>query len=147
MKTDNGLIKNRCHMHYENEDIIYASEVLDYIITSNEGTGHYYCYGNQKLDLIPFLVPGLTSRTSVEIGEFLLTSDKFKNIIDLFYIESEELYYLLRIIDNTAKKNNETVFIFKYQEDMYKFNNVLMSLSISLKRSYLELNSKKIKGE
>lgn len=138
------LIKNHSVVNYEDEEVSFTSESLDYIITANAGTGEFFCYGNRRLNLTPFLVPGLTSKISAETSEFLLTSDVFSAIIDLFNIESDKIYYILRIKDNTIKENElqETVFLFSTRDELIGFNAYLTHLSLSYKESYIQLNKK-----
>ena len=140
----NQLIKKHTHINYKDEEIIYSSSALDYIITSKECTGEFFCYGNQRLNLTTFLIPGLTSKVSTETSEFLLTSDVFSAIIDLFNIEQDKIYYLLRINDNSVKKDDqkETLFLFSNREDLINFNAFLTHLSLSYKESYIKLNKK-----
>ena len=91
------LIKNRTKNIEHNEEIIYNTGNLDYFLTCNPEDGTFYCYGNQKTDLSNFLIPGITSKISAESSDFLLTSDVFENIIDLFNIETTlniEIIYL-----------------------------------------------------
>ena len=140
----NQLIKKHIHTNYIDEEIIYNSDTLDYIITSKDSTGEFFCYGNQRLNLTTFLVPGLTSKVSVESSEFLLTSDVFSEIVDLFNIEQDKIYYLLRIKDNDIKDDElkETLFLFSNREDLINFNAFLTHLSLSYKESYIKLNKK-----
>lgn len=140
----NQLIKKHIQMNYKDEEIIYSSATLDYIITSKDSTGEFFCYGNQRLNLTTFLVPCLKSKVSVETSEFLLTSDVFSNIIDLFNIEQDKSYYLLRIKDNAIKDDElkETLFLFSDREDLINFNAFLTHLSLSYKESYIKLNKK-----
>lgn len=140
----NQLIKKHIHANYIDEEIIYNSATLDYIITSKDSTGEFFCYGNQRLNLTTFLVPGLTSKVSVESSEFLLTSDVFSEIVDLFNIEQDKIYYLLRIKDNDIKDDElkETLFLFSNREDLINFNAFLTHLSLSYKESYIKLNKK-----
>ena len=140
----NQLIKKHIHTNYIDEEIIYNSDTLDYIITSKDSTGEFFCYGNQRLNLTTFLVPGLTSKVSVESSEFLLTSDVFSEIVDFFNIEQDKIYYLLRIKDNDIKDDElkETLFLFSNREDLINFNAFLTHLSLSYKESYIKLNKK-----
>ena len=137
------LIKNRAKCIEHNEEIIYSSRTLDYFLTYNSSTVVVYCYGNQKLDLSHFLIPGITSKLSAESGEFLLNADIFANIIDLFYIEPDKIYYILRVIDNSKTEKEalrETVFIFSDKNDCIDFNSALSDISFKYKTDYLMLN-------
>jgi hypothetical protein len=101
-----------------------------------------YCYGNQRLDLTHFIIQGITSKISAESGEFLKTSEIFKNIVDLFNIEESEIYFILRFVDNSkisGDAGKETVFIFSDKRDCLYFNSVLLDLSLRYKTDYLKL--------
>lgn len=137
------LIKNRTKCIEHDEEIIYSSYSLDYFLTYNQDTAIVHCYGNQKLNLSHFLIPGITSKISAESGEFLLNADIFKNIIDLFNIEQDKIYYILRVIDNSKTEKEalrETVFIFSDKNDCIDFNSALSDISFKYKTDYLMLN-------
>lgn len=140
----NQIIKKHIHANYIDEEIIYNSGTLDYIITSKDSTGEFFCYGNQRLNLTELLVPYLITKTSAETSEFLLTSDFFSGIIDLFNIEQDKMYYLLIIECNVVKtdKLKQTLFLFSNREDLINFNAFLTHLSLSYKESYIQLNKK-----
>lgn len=133
------MIKNRTKSIEHNEEIIYSTQNLDYFLTISHET--IYCYGNRKTDLSNFLIPGITSKISAESGNFLLTSDIFKNIIDLYNIEPDKTYFLLRIIDNSISDDElrETVFLFDDKNDCISFNSVLIDISLKYKIDYLNL--------
>ena len=136
------LIKNRIRNISQEEEIIYSTDGLDYIVTLNSNDGLAYCYGNQRLDLTHFIIPGITSKLSAESGEFLKTSEIFKNIVDLFSIEESEIYFILRVVDNSkisGDAGKETVFIFSDKRDCLYFNSVLLDLSLRYKTDYLKL--------
>lgn len=140
------LIKNPSKCIEHDEEIIYSTNSLDYFLTYNSNTGTVFCYGNQKLDLSHFLIPGITSKISAESGEFLLNSNIFKNIIDLFYIKEPDIYFILRITDNSKSSEealNETVFLFVDKKDCLDFNSVLCDISLKYKTDYLKLNKQK----
>lgn len=137
------LIKNRAKCIEHDEEIIYSSYSLDYFLTYNSSTAVVYCYGNQKLDLSHFLIPGITFKLSAESGELLLNADIFKNIIDLFNIDSDKIYFILRVIDNSKTEKEalrETVFIFSDKKDCIAFNSALSDISFKYKTDYLMLN-------
>lgn len=135
------MIKNRVRNIEHEEEIIYSSNSLDYFLTYDSNTGKVFCYGNQKLDLTHFLIPGITSKISAESGEFLLNSDIFKDVIDLFDIEPAEIYFLLRIIDNSEESDNqsETLFLFSEKSDCIAFNSVLVEISLNSKITDINL--------
>lgn len=135
------MIKNRVRNIEHEEEIIYSSNSLDYFLTYDSNTGKVFCYGNQKLDLTHFLIPGITSKISAESGEFLLNSDIFKNIICLFDIDPAEIYFLLRIIDNSEELDNqsETLFLFSEKSDCIAFNSVLVEISLNSKITDINL--------
>lgn len=142
-----SLIKNRVRNIEHAEEIIYSSNSLDYFLTYNPDNGTTYCYGNRKLDLSTFLIPGITSKISAESGDFLLTSDIFKNIISLFNIEEDKIYFILRVVDNSKPSDSdfrETVFVFADKKDCLNFNSVLCDISLKYKTDYLKLNEKTI---
>ena len=137
-----SLIKNRAINIEHSEEIIYSSKSLDYFLTYNPDNGTVYCYGNQKLDLSAFLIPGITSKISAESGEFLMNSDIFKNIISLFNIEEDKIYFILRIVDNSKPSDSnfrETVFLFADRKDCLEFNSVLCDMSLKYKIDYLNI--------
>lgn len=141
-----SLIKNRARNIEHTEEIIYSSNSLDYFLTYNPENGTAYCYGNRKLDLMHFLIPGITSLISAESGEFLLTSDIFKNIISLFNIEEDKIYFILRVVDNSKPFDSdfrETVFVFADKKDCLNFNSVLCDISLKYKTDYLKLKETK----
>lgn len=133
------LIKNRTKCIEHDEEIIYSTQNLDYFLTISPDT--IYCYGNRKTDLSNFLIPGITSKISAESGNFLLTSDIFKNIIELYNIEQDKTYFLLRIIDNSMSDDElrETVFLFDDKNDCISFNSVLIDILLKYKIDYLNL--------
>lgn len=137
------MIENKAVCTESNEEIFYSTRNLDYFLTYNQDA--VYCYGTQKTDLRAFLIPGITSKISAETGNFLLTSDIFKNIIDLFNIESDRTYFVLRIIDNSKSSDGlrETVFLFDDKDDCISFNSVLIDISLNYKIKYLNLNENK----
>lgn len=137
-----SLIKNRARNIEHAEEIIYSSNSLDYFLTYNPETGTAYCYGNRKLDLSTFLIPGISSKISAESGEFLMNSDIFKNIISLFNIEEDKIYFILRITDNSKASDeplSETVFLFADKKDCLEFNSVLCDMSLKYKIDYLNI--------
>lgn len=140
-----SLIKDRARNIEHSEEIIYSTNSLDYFLTYNPENGTVYCYGNRKLDLMHFLIPGITSKISAESGEFLLNSDIFKNIISLFNIEDSKIYFILRITDNSKPSESdfsETLFIFSDRKDCLEFNSILCDISLKYRIDYLN-----IKGE
>lgn len=141
-----SLIKNSTRHIEHAEEIIYSSNSMDYFLTYNTRTGTVYCYGNRKLDLSTFLIPGISSKISAESGEFLMNSDIFKNIISLFNIEEDKIYFILRITDNSKPSDSdfrETVFLFADRKDCLEFNSVLCDVSLKYKIDYLKLNKQK----
>ena len=135
------LIKNRTKNIEHNEEIIYSTGNLDYFLTCNPEDSTFYCYGNQKMDLSHFLIPDITSKISAEPGDNLLTSDVFENIIDLFNIESDKTYFILRIIDNSKSFDDvlrETVFLFDDKNECISFNSILVDISLKYKMNYIE---------
>lgn len=103
-----------------------------------------FCYGNQRTDLINFLILVITSQISAGTGEFLLTSDVFENIIYLFNIESDKTYFVLRLCDNSKLLNDElceTLFLFDDKSDCINFNSVLIDISLKYKIDFLNLNN------
>lgn len=129
-----SLIKNKTTIP-ENEEIIYSSSVLDYIITLNTTSQDVYCYGNKQTSLIPFLVPGIINKLSAETGEFIKNNENLKEVSTLFNLEDNTVYYILRLLNNDEELNN--IFFFENLDDILSFTGMLQMLSLKFKTEFL----------
>ena len=129
-----SLIKNKTTIP-ENEEIIYSSSALDYIITLNTTSQEVYCYGNKQTNLIPFLVPGIINKLSAETGEFIKNNESLHEVSTLFNLEDNKVYYILRLLNNDEELNN--IFFFEYLDDILNFTVTLQMLALKFKTEFL----------
>lgn len=129
-----SLIKNKTTIP-ENEEIIYSTSSLDYIITLNIASQDVYCYGNKRTNLIPFLVPGVVNKLSAETGEFIKNNESLHEVSTLFNLEDNKVYYILRLLNNDEELNN--IFFFEYLDDILNFTGTLQMLALKFKTEFL----------
>lgn len=130
-----SLIKNKVKMP-ENEDIIFATTTLDYVITFNMNDKTIYCYGNKRTDLTNFLSPGIISKLSAETGEFIKNNENLKEVSELFELQDNKIYYILRLNNNDENLNN--IFFFESLCDILNFTGTLQMLSLNIKTDFLK---------
>lgn len=131
------LIKNKIKPVPDDEQKVYMSKTLDYIITLDKNDV-IKCYGSRVTDLTNFLFPGVNVMLSTETGEFLLKEEAFADIIDVFEINPEKQYFILifNYKENDVKQN--TLFLFDDLEDCMGFNVFLSEVSLYAKTAYIK---------
>lgn len=131
------LIKNKITPIPDNEQKVYMSKTLDYIITLDENND-IKCYGSTVTDLINFIFPVVNVMLSTETGEFLLKEEAFADIIDVFEINPENQYYVLIFNYKENDVKQSTLFLFDELEDCMGFNVFLSEVSLYAKTEYLK---------
>jgi transketolase C-terminal domain/subunit len=138
------LIKNKIKPIPDDEEKVYMSKTLDYIITLDKNDV-IKCYGSQVTDLTNFIFPGVNLMVSTETGEYFLKEESFADIIDVFEINPEKQYYILILKYKENDTNNSTLFLFDELEDCMGFNVFLTEVSLYAKTAYLK--NLKVKNE
>ena len=131
------LIKNKITPIPDNEQKVYMSKTLDYIITLDENND-IKCYGSTVTDLINFIFPRINVIVSAETGEYLLNNEEFADVIDIFHIIPEKQYYILVLKYNENDKPYNTLFLFDDLEDCMSFNVFLTEVSLFTKTEHLK---------
>lgn len=131
------LIKNKIKPIPDNEQKVYMSKTLDYIITVDENDT-IKCYGSTVTDVTNFIFPVVNVMLSTETGEFLLKEEAFADIIDVFEINPENQYYVLIFNYKENDVKQSTLFLFDELEDCMGFNVFLSEVSLYAKTEYLK---------
>lgn len=132
-----GLLKNPIGgIDIHNDNVLFTSKTLDYIITSNDDG--FECYGSKKNDITDMICRDLTSNVRVLLGKTIKEHQYLKVLDETHIIDDEVIYYLLSYKNENLTAGEYLSFLFNDMEDCLDLQQSITALSLSMKRAYLE---------